>query len=91
MGEGAGIIILEELEHAKKKRGKNLCRNDRLWSKFRCISYYFSCSEGEGGARAMVAAIRDAKIKPEDVTYINAHGTSTPLNDKCETMAIKKH
>ena len=39
----------------------------------------------------MVAAIRDAKIEPEDITYINAHGTSTPLNDKCETMAIKKH
>ena len=44
---------------------------------------------GEGGARAMVSAIQDAKIKPEDVTYINAHGTSTPLNDKSETMAIK--
>jgi 3-oxoacyl-[acyl-carrier-protein] synthase II len=89
MGEGAGIVILEELEHAQK-RGANIiaeivgygCTND---------AYHVTkpAPEGEGGARSMKMAINDAKITPEDVGYVNAHGTSTPYNDKFETIAIK--
>lgn len=89
MGEGAGILIIEELEHAKA-RGANIiaeivgygCTND---------AYHMTAPapEGEGGARCMKMAISDAGIRPEEVGYINAHGTSTEYNDKFETAAIK--
>ena len=89
MGEGAGIVFLEELEHAKK-------RNAHIYAEVigyaaTSDAYHITspAPDGEGGARAMKLAIQDAKIKPEEVTYINAHGTSTHLNDKYETMAIK--
>jgi 3-oxoacyl-[acyl-carrier-protein] synthase II len=89
MGEGAGILILEELEQAKK-RGAPIFAE--------VIGYGSSCDanhitapseNGEGAQRAMRQALEVAKIKPSDVDYINAHGTSTPLNDKFETQAIK--
>ncbi|MEN8906549.1 MAG: beta-ketoacyl-ACP synthase II [Clostridiales bacterium] len=89
MGEGSGIVILEELEHALE-RGADIisevvgygCTND---------AYHVTkpAPEGEGGARCMKMAIKDANIKAEEVGYINAHGTSTPYNDKFETSAIK--
>ena len=89
MAEGAGILILEELEHALK-------RNARIYAEV--IGFGASCDafhitapaeKGEGGARAAVAALKDANIKPEEVDYVNAHGTSTPLNDKNETSMYK--
>lgn len=90
MGEGAGVLILEELEHA-------LARNAKIYAELvgygaNCDAYHITApsEDGSGAAACMTMAMQDAKIKPEDVDYINAHGTSTPMNDKCETMAVKK-
>lgn len=90
MGEGAGIVILEELEHAKK-RGANIYA-EVVGYGMSGDAYHMTAphSEGDGVIRAIKAALKDAKINPQDVSYINAHGTSTELNDKLETMAIKK-
>ena len=89
IGEGAGIMILEELETAKKRGAK-------IYGE---VVGYGACADafhltmpdetGSGARRVMQRALRDAKIKPEQVGYINAHGTSTPYNDKFETLAIK--
>jgi len=89
MAEGSGVLILESLEHA-------LDRGANIYAEF--VGYGATCDashitapaeNGEGGARAMKAAIDEADLKPEEINYINAHGTSTDLNDKFETMAIK--
>jgi 3-oxoacyl-[acyl-carrier-protein] synthase II len=90
MGEGSGVIIIEELEHARR-------RNAPIYAEL--VGYGMSADayhitapseDGDGAMRVMDAALRDAKIGPEQVQYINAHGTSTPYNDKLETLAIKK-
>lgn len=90
MGEGAGIIVMEELEHAKA-RGANIIAEVVGYGATDDAYHITAPSpDGEGGAKAMKKAIADAGIAPEDVDYINAHGTSTPYNDKFETAAIKK-
>ena len=89
MGEGAGIVVLEELEHAKKRGAKIYAELIGFGSTTDAYHITSPNPNGEGGAKAMIRAIEDAGIKPEDIDYINAHGTSTHLNDSTETLAIK--
>ena len=90
MGEGAGILIIEDLEHAKKRGAKIYC--EIVGYATTCDAYHITSPspDGEGAARAMKLAIDEANIELEEVSYINAHGTSTPYNDKFETAAIKR-
>jgi 3-oxoacyl-[acyl-carrier-protein] synthase II len=90
MGEGAGVCILESLEHARKRHAKIYC--EVVGYGITGDAYHMSAPapEGEGAARSMAMALRHAKLNPDQVDYINAHGTSTPVGDKCETQAIKK-
>ena len=90
MGEGAGMVILEELEHAKKRGAKIYAEIVGFGSTSDAYHITSPDPEGNSSARAMTRAMEDAKIKPEDIDYINAHGTSTHLNDSTETLAIKK-
>ena len=89
MGEGAGLIVLESLEHAKKRGAKIYAELVGYGASSDAHHITSPLPDGNGGARSMQAAIEEAGIKPEQVNYINAHGTSTMMNDKCETMAIK--
>ena len=89
MGEGAGIVVLEELEHAKKRGVKILAEVVGYGATGDAHHMTAPAPEGEGAARAMREAIRDSGLPLESFGYMNAHGTSTPLNDKFETQAIK--
>jgi 3-oxoacyl-[acyl-carrier-protein] synthase II len=89
IGEGAGVVVLEELSHAKARGAKIYCEVAGYGYTADAHHMTAPAPDGEGAARSMKAAMADAGLGPADVAYINAHGTSTPLNDKFETMAIK--
>ena len=88
--EGSGVLILEDLDHALARGAKIYA--EVLGYGHTSDAYHVTAplETGEGAAKAVEKALRDAGLKPEDIDYINAHGTSTPLNDKSETLAIKK-
>lgn len=90
MGEGAGVVVLEELEHAKKRGVPILA--EIVGYGATCDAFHITspAEDGAGAAKAMELAMKEAGVKPEEVTYINAHGTSTHHNDLFETRAIKK-
>jgi 3-oxoacyl-[acyl-carrier-protein] synthase II len=90
MAEGCGLVVLESLEHAKKRGAKILA--EIVGYGMTCDAYHITAPdpEGDGASRAMQIALKDGNLNPEDVQYINAHGTSTKLNDKIETLSIKK-
>ncbi|MFY9402262.1 MAG: beta-ketoacyl-ACP synthase II [Candidatus Omnitrophota bacterium] len=90
MAEGCGLVVLESLDHAIKRNAKIIA--EIVGFGMTCDAYHITAPdpEGEGAARAMSLALADANLNPEDVDYINAHGTSTKLNDKIETLSIKR-
>ena len=89
MGEGAGIVVLEELSHAKKRGAKILAEVAGYGASADAFHITSPAEDGSGAARAMTDAMKEAGVKPEEVDYINAHGTSTHHNDLFETRAIK--
>lgn len=90
IGEGAGVVVLEELEHAKQRGAQILAEMSGYGATCDAFHITSPSEDGEGAAMAMHLAMEEAGVRPEEVTYINAHGTSTHHNDLFETRAIKK-
>jgi len=90
MGEGSGVLVIEELEHAKARGARIYCELAGYGAT--CDAYHITGQdqEGKGLALCLDRALADADVKKSEVSYINAHGTSTPINDRCESLAIKR-
>ncbi len=90
MAEGCGLVVLESLEHAQKRKANIIA--EIVGFGMTCDAYHITAPDpdGQGAAAAMIMAMKDAQMNPEQIDYINAHGTSTKLNDKIETLSMKK-
>jgi len=90
LSEGAGVMVLEEYEHAKARGARIYCELAGFGMSADANHMTAPCEDGEGAARCMTNALRNAQVNTQDVHYLNAHGTSTPLGDKAETVAVKR-
>jgi 3-oxoacyl-[acyl-carrier-protein] synthase II len=90
LGEGAGVVILETEDSARRRGAKPLCEISGYGASGDAYHITAPCEDGNGAARAMVRALEDARLRPEEVGYVNAHGTSTPTGDPIEVAAVKR-